>query len=223
MKRILILTIAISILMISTATAVPLAQAQPKVQQEERLKALQNSVDILLESKWYKKINILCDKYLTAEERAENKENITSKLNNTLSTNVLLLPFYEFFTQLALLMSVIVDIAMILFGNNPVGLLIGFVVATIIAFIPCVMFDIIWSMYVVNDLVYDILTTLIIDWNELVEFLGIVGVGILAIICMPLLAVIAMITIVCYGAVTVVGLPIVMFMLWDEILSVLDE
>ena len=133
------------------------------------------------------------------------------------------LPSWELFEQLAVIMAIVVDFSMIFFGNNPIGLTIGLLISTVIAFVPCVIFDLLWSFYVVDNFLY-VIVDIIFGFNmdEALELLGVFGVILLELILLPVLMVMTFAYVVLTGVAVVIGLPVVILLLWQEIVAVMD-
>lgn len=176
MKRCLLFTIAVSLLLISTATAMPVVNTEP--------------INEIL------KQNELKERFINriGEEKYNELGVVATKITEDLSKGVLEGPYlYEDLLELLKYMGLtITQLLLILFGKNAVGMFISLALTCIILAIPVLLVSVVASLETVFldflDSAFDIGSL-----PELFEFLGVFGTIVFVIVIVPLLLLVSLV------------------------------
>jgi len=176
MKRCLLLTIAVSLLLISTTTAMPVVNTEP--------------VNEIL------KQNELKERFINriGEDKYNELGVVATKITEGLSKGVLEGPYlYEELLEILKMIGLTVtQLLLILFGMNVVGMFISLALTCIIMAIPVLLLSVVASIEIVFLDFIDS-TIDIGSLPELVEFLGVFGMIIFVIVFVPLLLLLSLV------------------------------
>jgi hypothetical protein len=162
---------------------VPCVSANVKTIDDEKLQEISEALDTMFESKAFKMLERI-HRRLVGEEAFEQTYNDILELLKE-AFPLVDPPYYDVFERLAIWSTIIVDFTMLLLGHNPIGLLVGYVFALVVSTPIILIFDFMWSLDFVLDLVGEFFPTAFLSIDELIEIFGIIGFVVIAVLLVP--------------------------------------
>ena len=174
--------IAIAVLMVSNVTAVPQTQSIPYNEYLNDIDELEEKLEELKQSRQFQQINRIVDRYITEEQHDTLKQTFLEQLtNSTLDWDDELDDIIGLFVEWCL---VFIEITAIVFGHNILSVGIGYLLFSMVAFIPKMFMAIGWGVVLYRNLLLEL--SWAFDIHDIIHTWGIIGAIIFTIMLLPI-------------------------------------